>query len=170
MDNTRLDLGVVAALRAEAFGQPGARTFRLHITAGEGTISLWLEKEQLVMLGSALGEVLEKVPSELGEEPTGGPPNGFVGDLEVHAGALTIGYDADHAAFSMEASDFVSPPFALASISFSVRRSDFASLSEEIESIVAAGRPRCNLCGTPLSGGPHFCPPSNGHAEVTSTH
>ena len=34
--------------------------------------------------------------------------------------------------------------------------------------VVAAGRPRCPLCHTPLSapGMPHFCPPTNGHQKL----
>ncbi len=35
--------------------------------------------------------------------------------------------------------------------------------------VLASGRPRCPLCGTPLpdAGTPHFCPPTNGHQKLT---
>ena len=40
------------------------------------------------------------------------------------------------------------------------------SLVARIGSVVAAGRPRCPLCGRPLEGdGAHFCPGANGHAD-----
>ena len=44
-----------------------------------------------------------------------------------------------------------------------IRQSQFRRLSEQIAGIVATGRPRCPMCGQPLSGRVHFCPPSNGH-------
>ena len=48
-------LGPVDGVTAESFGEPGRRTFRLFAQTGPGRVSLWLEKEQVVMLGSALG-------------------------------------------------------------------------------------------------------------------
>jgi uncharacterized repeat protein (TIGR03847 family) len=162
MDSRELDLGLVASVHAESFGEPGQRTFRLLASTVTGEVSCWLEKEQLVMVGSAIDEVLRRVPSSRGNEPASDTLRTFRGEMEVRVGALAIGFDADHEGYSVELSE-LSAPFDLARITFLARRQDFESLSSEIAEIVAAGRPRCVLCGTPLSGEPHFCPPSNGH-------
>lgn len=161
-----MDLGPVAAVRAESFGEPGSRTFRILAETETGQVSLWLEKEQVVMLGSAITELLGRVPDGLGSEPKGGDVESFVGEMEVTVGSLAIGYDAGRAGFTMEASEFTSP-FPITSIAFLATRQQFDEMRNQIDGIVAASRPRCVLCGSPLTGEPHFCPPSNGHANVT---
>jgi uncharacterized repeat protein (TIGR03847 family) len=162
-----LDLGLVSGLRAESFGEPGQRTFRLMAETAHGSVSLWLEKEQIVMLGSALAELLARVPSGEGLDPASDALESFRGELDVKVGSLTVGYDAAHRGFTVEAGDFDSP-LHVGSISLLARRDQFVEMRKQIEGIVAAGRPRCVLCGTPLGGGPHFCPESNGHAHLTS--
>jgi uncharacterized repeat protein (TIGR03847 family) len=167
VDNRRLDLGVVESLQAEAFGEPGQRTFRVYAKTAEGAVSLWLEKEQVVMLGSAVEELMQRVPSDLGGSPDSDILKSFVGELEVKVGSLAIGYDADHSGFSLEATDFTSD-FDLNNISLLATREQFTGLREQIDEIVSAGRPRCPLCGRPLSADGHFCPESNGHAAIES--
>lgn len=165
MDTRRLDLGLVENVDAESFGEPGQRTFRLHAKIAEGSVSLWLEKEQVAMLGSAIEELLDRLPDEYGLQPVMEGPRSFVGDLEVKVGSLAIGYDPDHSAFTVEAGEFTSP-FDLESISFFAARHHFVRMRDQIDEIVSASRPRCVLCGTPLGGGPHFCPESNGHTRT----
>lgn len=160
-----MDLGLVIDLAAESFGEPGQRTFRLLARTSEGTASLWLEKEQIVSLGAALEELLERVPG--GNEPSSPSGPVFVGELEVRVGSLTLGFNADREGFVMEASDFVSP-FDFAAIRLAATRSQLERVEEQIGQIVAGGRPRCSLCGTPLTGEAHFCPPSNGHAHLSA--
>ncbi len=166
VDSQRLDLGLVDSIRAQTFGDPGQRTFRLLVKTTEGEVSLWMEKEQLMLLGSAIEEVLQRMPEPQGEEPAGEAESAFRGELEVRVGSLAVGYDTQGRSFLVEASDFTSP-FDLSSIRLLARRADFARVAGEISEIVAAGRPRCPLCGTPLLGVVHFCPPSNGHARLT---
>lgn len=166
MDSQRLDLGLVDSIRAESFGDPGKRTFRLRAETTEGAVSLWMEKEQIVLLGSAIEEVLRRLPEPQGVEPANVPGPAFRGELEVRVGSLSVGYDTEGQSFLVEAGDFTSP-FDLSSIRLLARRADFVRVAEEIAEIVAAGRPRCPLCGTPLTEPGHFCPPSNGHARLT---
>jgi uncharacterized repeat protein (TIGR03847 family) len=167
VDTQRLDLGVLSSIAAEAFGEPGQRTFRLLLETSEGQVSLWLEKEQIVMLGSAIGELMERVPGRRGASPESDTLGRFTGQLDVSAGSLTVGYDPAHNGFTVEASDF-SSPFDLTSISCLVARDQFTRVRDQIAEIVAASRPRCSLCGTPLTGGSHFCPGSNGHAHLAA--
>ena len=39
-------------------------------------------------------------------------------------------------------------------------------ISEEAERVVAAGRPRCVMCGMPMGPGPHACANQNGHLRA----
>ncbi|MGH2442819.1 MAG: DUF3090 family protein [Chloroflexota bacterium] len=160
-----MDLGVVSDVHAQSFGEPGQRTFRLLTEIDDGSMSLWLEKEQVVMMGSAMEEILSRVPPPLGDGPVPSGPPTFRGEMEVRVGSLSIGYDLEHTAFSIEAGDLESS-LGLDSVVLFAGRDVLAHLVEEISDIVAAGRPRCPLCGTPLSSEPHFCPRSNGHAHV----
>lgn len=164
MDNQRLDLGVVTSVRAESIGEPGQRTFRVLAETLYGQVCLWLEKEQVAMLGSAIAELLARVPPGKGQEPESDALSSFTGELEVKAGSLAIGYDATHHGFTMEAGEFTSP-MQVTSISFLATRRQFDDMREQIAAIVAAGRPRCVLCGAPLTGAAHFCPESNGHVQ-----
>lgn len=116
------------------------------------------------MLGDAIGEVLQHTPHSAGLSPNAESARSFVGELEVRVGSLAIGYDNERAGYSIQASDFVSP-FEINVITLLAARSDFAQLSKEIEEILAGSRPRCPLCGAPIAGQAHFCPPSNGHAS-----
>jgi uncharacterized repeat protein (TIGR03847 family) len=165
VNDRRLDLGPVESVRAESFGEPGQRTFRLLAHAGEGTVSLWLEKQQLAMLGAALEDLLERTPRQHEVPMSDTDSSGFVGDLEVRVGSLAVGFDPEGAGFSLEAAEFTSA-LGLSSIVLNARRDQFASLEQEISEIVSKIRPRCALCGQPLSIDPHFCPESNGHARV----
>jgi uncharacterized repeat protein (TIGR03847 family) len=160
-----MDLGVVRDVHAESFGEPGNRTFRLIIPQSNGSVSLWLEKEQVVMLGSAIRELLRRVPGNQGHEPAESDGASFLGEIEARVGSLAVGYDPERMGFSIEASDFISA-FELESIRFMTDRSVFEALGDELQKIASAGRPRCPLCGRPLTDEPHFCPPSNGHARL----
>jgi len=166
VDDQRLDLGLPERLEVESFGKPGSRTFRILASTAEGSVSLWLEKEQIAMLGSAIESILERVPEDAGTSPEPDVLGSFIGELEVRVGSLALTYDAGRSAFTLEASDLATD-IPLETITMTSARGQLASMASQISAIVAAGRPRCLLCGRPIEGGRHFCPESNGHAEVT---
>jgi hypothetical protein len=91
-----------------------------------------------------------------------------VGELEVRVGSLAVGFDPEEEAFSLEAADFTSA-LGLSGITMQARRDQFVTLEQEISEIVARSRPRCLLCGQPLTSDPHFCPQSNGHARISES-
>lgn len=131
-----MDLGLVADVTAESFGEPGHRTFRLLARTTEGTVSLWLEKEQVVALGAALEELLERVRG--GDEPRAPAGPVFVGELEVRVGSLTLGFSSEYQGFVMEASDFISP-FDFEAIRLTASRGQLERVEEQIGRIVAGG-------------------------------
>jgi len=166
VENKRLDLGVVPNIHAESFGEPGQRTFRLHADAGAGTVSLWLEKQQIVALLTATQELLERVPSNAGHGPRASCDSAFSGDLDVRVGTLAVGYDSGVSGFTLEAAEFETA-LDLTHIRLVAARSQMESMRDELGEIVGRSRPRCPMCGRPLTGDSHFCPQSNGHAHLS---
>jgi uncharacterized repeat protein (TIGR03847 family) len=165
VDTNSLDLGLVARLTVESFGEPGRRTFRILAETDEGTVSLWLEKEQIVGLANALDELLNRVTPPRGSNPIASPRATFMGDLEVKVATLAVGYDPEADGFTVTGSEFLTD-VPVERISLLADRNQLEDARNQSEEIVAAGRPRCVLCGTPLTGEPHFCPESNGHTSA----
>lgn len=160
-----MDLGLVARLTVESFGEPGSRTFRIHAETAEGTVSLWLEKEQVAGLANALEELLARVAPPRGSAPRDATRSTFLGDLDVKVATLAVGYDPEVDAFTLTGSEFLTD-LPVDRVSLLADRAQIEGARDQSEEIVAAGRPRCVLCGTPLSGEPHFCPESNGHTTI----
>lgn len=171
MDDVRYDFAIVNRLEAEAIGRPGQRTFRLILgNERDETAVLWIEKEQLQALGEAIDRLLAHLsPRQLKRldvapgvpEPVG--PLLDAPTVEFKIGTLALGYEAEQRLCLLQAHDIEGDPEGPATFRCLIRRSQFRRLSIQIAGIVATGRPLCTMCGQPLSGGAHFCPPSNGH-------
>lgn len=166
-----IDFGLVDVVDAEAIGEPGQRTFRLRARSGAMRAALWMEKEQLTVLGRAISRLLaDRAPRR--DDPLPAPPEmgefGSDPDVEFQVARLGLDYSEDGGgrvrllADDQEAlTQGATPAFRM-----EIGRDAARSLVARIGSVVAAGRPRCPLCGQPLEGdGAHFCPGANGHSE-----
>lgn len=167
MDSGHLNVGVVDELSAEAFGEPGKRTFRLRARTRSGEVGLWLEKEQVVALGNAVQQILERVPQSQGVKPRPVKSSAQVsGEVAARVGALSLAFDTTQNAFAIKVTDLWEATLDVQSMMLLATRSQLASLEEQVQEIVAGSRPRCPMCGSPLTQAAHFCPPSNGHAHI----
>ena len=177
MSEGPLDLGDVEHIKADALGEPGQRTFRVRLAGSSGAACLWLEKEQLQALAMAIDQMLAQLRSnKIGQiEPaapaseSGDFPLDFTTELRV--GRLGLGYDDERDRLVILAHEPEAGEDAPPSLTCRVARGKMRTLSSEIGTVVAAGRPRCPLCGTPVSPGAHHaCPGSNGRTPhgVTS--
>ncbi|HZR00591.1 MAG TPA: DUF3090 family protein [Chloroflexota bacterium] len=163
------DLGLAEHVKADAVGEPGQRTFRVRLLSPSGSACLWMEKEQLQALGMAIDQLVAQLRSNRtgrNEPPapaseSGDFPTTF--DYEFRVTRLGLGYDDQQDVLVLLAhdpeADLDGPP----TLTCRVTRGRMRTLSSEIGTVIAAGRPRCPLCNTPLTGGPHACPGSNGH-------
>jgi uncharacterized repeat protein (TIGR03847 family) len=193
MNRPRYNMGRIDWIGAEALGVPGSRTFRLLVMSGETAAQLWLEKEQLQALAEAIARMLIGIDSEKGadykpgSEPAGIPrPPNFPAspDIELYVGTLGLRYDPQRDLIALEAYERVPPDVELAegesaegesaeseapTFRCLTSRRQMEGLQATSLEVVAAGRPRCPLCGTPLTnaGMPHFCPQTNGHQKLT---
>jgi uncharacterized repeat protein (TIGR03847 family) len=166
-----IDFGLVDAVDAEAIGPPGERTFRLVVRSADRHATLWLEKEQLAALGRGLSQLLAERSSQRGQPEPELPPFGEQAetpDVELQVVRLGIDFLAEQEHLVLLADDREaieggeSPRFRM-----ELARPQALAAIRRIRDVVAAGRPRCPLCGQPLeaSDAEHFCPRTNGHSE-----
>jgi uncharacterized repeat protein (TIGR03847 family) len=171
--------GPATRLQAQAIGEPGHRTFRIMVESDDGrAAALWVEKEQLQALGLAVEQLLAefqgrgqaKLPRQPPVETF--PPNPTV-DFKV--GRLALGQDESELetgpryvllVYDLEGSTSEEEdPNQPATFACRATREQLRLLSRNIAEVVAAGRPRCPLCGEPIDSPnkPHGCVRANGH-------
>ena len=159
-------------LRVEAIGEPGQRRFRMLAMLGGETYIVWMEKQQLQALGLALEQMLEQLPDSGPELGSAGLPGVF--DLQTRrqfrAGRMELGYDETADKLVIVAHDLndeaeATGPELETPATFACRlsREQAREVSADAAAVVAAGRPRCTMCGAPMGPGPHVCPQQNGH-------
>src|SRR5690242_19824069 len=97
MANRSYDLGLVLGLDAEALGVPGQRTFGTQAHSRAGAARLWLEKEQLRALSTAVEQLLAEIGQIRGRPPGSSASVPFPGNptIEFHVGRITLGYEQD---------------------------------------------------------------------------
>ncbi len=179
MRRPRHNIGRVNWIGAEAIGLPGQRTFRLLTYSDSSSAQLWLEKEQLQALAEAIARMLLEIDSEREidllsstagsstPKPVSFPANP---EIEVQVGARALRYDPQRDLIAFEAVEREAAEGDPPAFRCLATRQQMESLQVNSIEVIAAGRPKCPLCGAPLSspGMPHFCPPTNGHQKLTT--
>ena len=158
--------GLLTKIDVEALGNPGERTFRLLLEAGEAQAILWLEKEQLQQLAIYIQQIEEsRSPTKPGEEKSI-PEGTWTGGrtfVEFNIGSLSMGHDSVSNAFLFLAYGPDSDDDSPADLSFWLSAHMADRVSKQALQISAAGRPRCFLCDKPIGPDGHKCMRSNGH-------
>jgi uncharacterized repeat protein (TIGR03847 family) len=171
--------GPVTRLQAQAIGEPGHRTFRLLIESDDGrTAALWVEKEQLQALGLAVEQLLAEFQGKPGSrQPRQAPVESFPQNpsVDFKIGRLALGQDESELesgpryvllVYDIESSTGEEDePTQPATFACRATREQLRVLSKNIAEVVAAGRPRCPLCGEPMDSKDqrHGCVRANGH-------
>ena len=137
-------------------GQPGERAFYLQASARGAVVTVGLEKAEVSALAQGMVTLLESVGQSaprprrvLDADPLATP---FSEDFRVSE--LTVAWDGERV--QIEAGDGEA---ARLRVTLSV--SETLAFVNRAESIVAAGRPECVLCGRPDGADGHFCPRLN---------
>ncbi len=165
MSETPYNFGRAAEVNADSVGVPGRRTFRLLIRGDDGLASLWLEKEELQALGVAIDQMLARLSKKPEWKVYGAAPEPYSPTqdadasplVEFKVGQLSIGYDTEKRLFVLLAHDAEDDPEGPATFTCLATASQLRELSHRISSVVAAGRPRCFLCGDPIEPEGHTC-------------
>jgi uncharacterized repeat protein (TIGR03847 family) len=183
MSDDPLDLGRAELVGAEAIGVPGNRRFRVFARSRRGTASLWLEREQMEALATAIDQLLAESSNALVLRPVvqanAAPPPGAPADFPASAdadfqvGQLQVGYDEENDIILLRAEPLriLEPGEDPEEIEFQPQLSAYLThtqaerLSAHITSALAGGRPRCPLCGRPMEPA-HVCEKQNGFHPI----
>lgn len=167
------DLDPVERLTAGAVGEPGSRTFFVQAHGAGAQVTLGAEKEQVRLLADAAHTLLAQLPDV---DDEGLAPDevdlGLIEPLlpEWHVGEMSLEYDDSRDRISILISELVADEAEEATepgtARFVATRAQLRAMAEHASEVVAAGRPRCQLCGYPMPpGGEHPCPARNGHGR-----
>ena len=154
-----------------AFGEPGSRTFVLHVRADGERITMKCEKQQVAALSQYIRQLLEDAP-DVDERPIEdamqiSPP------VEVNfvVGTVGIAYDPRNDRMVVqidelvpnadEDDDAVDDDHDGARVRLHITRGQAAAFCEHADDVVAAGRPLCVFCGRPIDLDGHPCPRMN---------
>ena len=161
------ELTNITHLIAEAFGEPGDRTFRISAKTDSHLVYIWVEKEHLIQLSLLVFQLSEKVSSNQLN-----PTDEYIEDhkaepaiIEFQVGKIALEFDPETELFMIEAiqddeSNVISPIH----IQSKIRPEIIIRFAKNALEICAAGRPSCNLCLTPIDkDDQHRCPKLNGH-------
>lgn len=176
-----IELDPVDRITAGAVGPAGERIFYLQGRQSDRLVTVLVEKQQVELLSASLVEILARTGKETGE----GPDEEEMGLddpvlPEWRAGRLSIGYDEARDLVLLECEEYLEgsgeeddeeeEDDAVEAegpepgrIRFWISREQALALARHGAAVVAAGRPRCELCGNPIDPEGHICPALNGH-------
>ncbi|HVE91042.1 MAG TPA: DUF3090 family protein [Actinomycetota bacterium] len=169
-----------------AVGEPGERTFYLQASVDGQVLTLLLEKEQV----DALCRHVQALLISIGEEQPGKAlPAPVAPDLQepleprFRVGQMGLRFDPDRDLVLLQCRELSEDDEEEADddeddvddlddnepleegegVSLWAAPAQMRSLAVAGAAAVAAGRPRCKLCGQPLTPEGHFCAAQNGH-------
>ena len=147
-------------------GPPGQRVFYIQVRHPGGIVSLRLEKTQV----AALCRYLEEMLSDLPPVDAAGGGMDLVEPVvaEWVVGSLGVSYDEESDRVVVVAEELVEEGVEGAEARIRATRPQVAAFTRRGSEVVAAGRPPCPLCGSPLDPEGHMCVRLNGHRDLTS--
>jgi uncharacterized repeat protein (TIGR03847 family) len=166
------DLNPVDRITTDAIGEPGKRVFYLQARKGNRLVTVICEKEHVAALAIATEQVLLSLAD--GDADSVVEPDPAIEesmDLEYpldpvfHAGEVNLGYDQVSGRLVviayelLDEEDEATPSVAR----FWATLTQMRAFGMHGEEVVAAGRPKCAMCGESIDPDGHFCPRKNGH-------
>ena len=175
MPRFEIDVDPCDHLTADAIGKPGQRVFYLQAYQEQRTITIIIEKAQLLSLAIGIEQFLAQLSQQNPEldEASGD----FVEDIMrisppidplFRAGEIGLGYDKDRdrvVIFAKELLTEEADPESAAQVRFWATRTQLRMLARWGQDVASRGRPVCPQCGQPMEPEGHFCPKKNGHLQ-----
>ena len=155
------DIGHVDSFTTGTVGPKGQRTFFLQATSGDTTVSLKIEKQQVMAMAEHLANLLEDLPEIGAQDWTSAPELIVPIEPAWVIGAMGAMYDANTDNVVVMAEEVVEDPDLDdgATATFRIGRGQTLAFIERAHEIVDAGRPPCQWCSRPLNHGEEgFCP------------
>lgn len=166
---------------AGTIGSPGEREFFVQAVDGGRVISVACEKQQVAILADRLASLITEVARRFGatvadDVARAGAPELLVTPVEAEfrVGTMGLAWDGAGSQVIVELlaltdqevgedvvlEDREDAPDALRVF---LSLAEARTFAEHAQSVVAAGRPPCPLCGNPLDPDGHICPRLNGY-------
>ena len=150
-------------------GQPGNRLFLIQVAQGHRIAAVAVEKQQALLLGMRVGEVLDQL-AELGHDVPDRQPPADRGPLDApvtvsfRAAAIGLAWDQERQRLVLELfSDEVDDEGENSLLQILMTPAMAREFAARAETVVASGRPACPACGQPLDPAGHICPRANGY-------
>ncbi len=173
---------------AGTVGQPGSRTFFLQARSGSRLTSVALEKQQVSVLAERVDELLDEVvrrsggsapvPALAPADTEDSEPLDTPIEEEFRVGAMSLAWDGEAERVVIECfaegtpiddddddqTDGVPAQEADGAVlRVSITGTTARAFAKRALAVVAAGRPPCPFCSTPLDPDGHICPRANGY-------
>ena len=178
-----IEFDVVDALGTGAVGVPGERAFYLQARSESAQLTVLVEKEQVALLATEAVAFLDRIAEQYPEDPITLPP--AVADLReptvplFRARLIGLGFDPERELVLIELrerasddeddEDEVEEDAPLEPVvddeeeegyvaRIYATRPQVRAMAARGATVVAAGRPECDLCGQPMDPTGHRCP------------
>jgi uncharacterized repeat protein (TIGR03847 family) len=138
-------------------GQPGDRAFYLQAAGGGAVVTVALEKAEVSALAQGMVTLLESVgqaPPVPHRKPIDREPLDTPFSEDFRVSELSVAWDGQRVV--VEAGDGEESKLRVA-----LSPAETLAFVNRAETVVAAGRPECVLCGRPAGADGHFCPRLN---------
>jgi len=175
MPRFEIDVDPCDHLTADAIGKPGQRVFYLQAYQDTRTITIIIEKAQLISLAIGVEQFIAQLVQQYPEldEASGdyeervmhiNPPV----DPLYRAGEIGLGYDKDRDRVVIFTKELLGEDGDIedaAQIRFWATRTQIRQLARWGQEVASRGRHICPQCSQPEEPDGHFCPKKNGHVR-----
>jgi uncharacterized repeat protein (TIGR03847 family) len=173
MPRFEIDVDPCDHITADAIGKPGQRVFYLQAYQDARTITIIIEKAQLISLAVGVEQFLGQL-SQQNPEIEEAAADYIEDAMRIHppvdplfrAGEIGLGYDKERdlvVVFTKELLTEDAEPESAATVRFWATRTQMRRLARWGQDVTSRGRPVCPQCGQPMEPEGHFCPKKNGH-------
>ena len=166
----RYEINPAVHLTTGTSGDPGQRVFYLQAGDGTETITLIIEKIQLLSLEQSGEQFIRDLEQRY---PEISPASGEIIEEEMsldtpfdplfRVGNLGLGYDEEKDMIVVMAREIELEDSDTSTVRIWCTRSQLRALCAYGLIIASRGRPLCPQCGQPMDPEGHFCPKRNGH-------
>jgi uncharacterized repeat protein (TIGR03847 family) len=173
MPRFEIDLDPCDHITTDAIGQPGQRVFYIQAFQDQRTVTVIIEKAQVLSLAIGIEQFLSQVAQQ--NEQLDDPSGDYVEEIMhinppvdplFRVGEIGLGYDKDRdlvVFFAKELLTEEADPESAASVRFWCTREQMRKMARWATEVAQRGRPLCRQCGQPMEPEGHFCPKKNGH-------
>ena len=172
MSRIEIDLDPCDHITVDAIGQPGQRVFYIQAFQEQRTITVIIEKAQVLSMSIGVEQFLSQVAQQNNELDD--PSSDYVEEIMhinppvdplFRVGEIGLGYDKDRDLVVLFAKELLAEdadPESAGFVRFWCTREQVRKMARWGTEVAQRGRPLCRQCGQPIEPEGHFCPKKNG--------